>query len=103
MDKIKEFNTDYVYYDFKTNEYKNVHITLNVGEKSFVLELNTDVLLDKSVIEELLNQLNQNAFKRLRISIINDCTVVMIVKGKKYTIDAVDSGIVVTKIKLEEE
>lgn len=102
MSKIVDFNTDYTYMDSKTGDFKNVHIKLNVGENSFILELSAEEMLDKTIIQELLNQLVSNAFRKLRISLAEDCKIVLIAGGRRYKVSVADNGIVVNNISPED-
>lgn len=99
MNKIDCFETDFVYSDIKTEELKNVHIKLNVeNDNEFLLDIFSEEPLLKNELEEILNQLNTTFFKKVRISITNECKIIARTIEDKSLIKVADSGIVVKKI-----
>lgn len=99
MAQLNCFETDYVYSDMKTEEYKNIHITLKVDGDYFDLCLYSDEFINKKQMEIILNQL-AGAFRNLRISIVKECRVILIVKDVKYNVDVYDTGIMVSDISM---
>lgn len=98
MKKIDCFETDFIYTDVKTDEFKNVHIKLNVDGDDFLLDIFSDEELLKNEIEEILNQLNSAFFRRVRISLVDECRIVVRSKNKNKRIEIIDNGIVVKNI-----
>ncbi len=72
---MENFVTDYVYFDEKTKEFKNVHIKINVVKDEFLINITSEDILEDVAILEILKQLNNNFTKKLRISLVEECEI----------------------------
>nr|WP_317358618.1 hypothetical protein [uncultured Tyzzerella sp.] len=78
---MDNFVTDYVYFDEENNDFKNVHININVIKEEFVINIKSEDILEDCAVLEILKQLNNNLTKKLRISLVDECEIFVIDKN----------------------
>ena len=84
---MDNFVTDYVYFDDSINEFKNVHIKINIVKEKFVIDISSEDILKDSCILEILKQLNNNLTRKLRISLVDECEIFVTDKDSKRKIE----------------
>ena len=84
---MDNFVTDYVYFDEDTNEFKNVHIKINIVKNDFIITISSEEELKDSSVLEILKQLNNNLTKKLRISLVEECQIFVESKESKRKIE----------------
>lgn len=84
---MDNFVTDYVYFDEEGDEFKNVHIQMNIIDDEFVINISSEEYLKDRDILEILKQLNNNFTKKLRISLVEECEIFVTDKEHKRKIE----------------
>ncbi|WP_317367794.1 hypothetical protein [uncultured Tyzzerella sp.] len=72
---MDNFVTDYVYFDEEVQEFKNVHIKINVVKDDFVINISSEEILKDGDVLVILKQLENNLTKKLRISLVEECEI----------------------------
>lgn len=93
MPGINCFETDCVYEDKESGEFRNIHIKLEVVDDYFELLLISDEMINKKFVEETLTLISTSMFQNFRISIVKDCIVKLKVKNQVYSVNVIDTGI----------
>lgn len=86
------YETDFVYNELGSDEFKNLHIVLKMSGDNLILILNSNTLIEKSELTNIIKILQNDYFKKLKIGIIEECEVILKVLNETYIIGFKEEG-----------
>ncbi len=98
VNKGNKFETDHVYSEMGTGEFKSVHLEVSVVRDKLQLIIRSEEVLSKLQLEEILNDLQKTTFKKLEISLADDCVILVKVGEETDAIEITDKAIRIKSI-----
>lgn len=86
------YETDFVYNELGSDEFKNLHIVLKMDNDKLKLILNSNTLIEKAELANIIKILQNDYFKKLKIEIIEECEVNLKVLNENYLIGFKDES-----------
>lgn len=88
MDKKSDnaYELDYIFSPQNSEDFENVHVSLKVGEERICLIISSDKMIEPIDLENIIDGLKSNTFKRMNLKFGKDCDVIFITADQKFNI-----------------
>lgn len=96
--RIDKFEANHIYSDIRTDEFKSIHLLGEIKDDHFVIIMQSDEELTKYQLDEILNELQRTTFKKMNISLADECVIFMDVHGERSLIEVRGGAIIVKSI-----
>jgi len=77
---------DYVYTAEDSMDFRNARVSVAVEEEAAKVTITPEHSMTESEINQVLNEIHSDLFKKIRMSLLADCRVLLLQDGKTFRI-----------------
>ena len=89
---------DYVYASLESGDFRSVYVDFRVVNDNLQFTLESDELIKDEDLEHILKSLQQEKFSKMKISIYDDCDVLLKVKGSSYKVILLNKDMKISRL-----